>query len=77
MSGCGIEMVNPRTGYREGNCVSSDAEGRFRIKAIEGQTYNLGAKLSGGNSVGLVCSKPVVVKVGKDNSPVKLVFGLP
>jgi hypothetical protein len=74
---CGISLTNPRTDYREGNCVSTDAEGRFKIKAIEGQTYHLAATLVGPPGVGLIRSKPVVLKVGKDNSPVKLVVESP
>ncbi len=73
---CGISLTNPRTGYREGNCVSSDAEGRFKIKAIEGQTYHLAARLVGPTG-GLITSKPVVVKIEKENSPVKLVVESP
>ena len=73
---CGISLTNPRTGYREGNCVSSDAEGRFKIKAIEGQTYHLVASIVGPKR-GLISSKPVVVKVEKDNAPVKLVVESP
>lgn len=69
---CGISLTNPRTDSREGNCVSTDAEGRFKIKAIEGQTYHLVASLA--DSQGhLISSKPLVLKVEKDNSPVKLV----
>jgi hypothetical protein len=73
---CGISLTNPRTGYREGNCVSSDAEGRFKIKAIEGQTYHVVASIVGPKR-GLISSKPVVVKVEKDNAPVKLVVESP
>jgi hypothetical protein len=70
---CGIELTNPKTGYREGNCVATDERGRFTIKAIEGQTYELSAKITRGKSIALVNSKPIVIKVGKDNKPVKLV----
>lgn len=73
---CGISLTNPRTGYREGNCVSTDAEGRFKIKAIEGQTYHLAATLVGPGR-GLISSKPLVLKVEKDNSPFKLVVEKP
>jgi len=68
---CGITLTNPRIDYREGNCVSPDAEGRFKIKAIEGQTYHLAATIFGGGR--LITSKPVVVKVEKENAPVKLI----
>jgi len=71
VSDCSIQLRNPRTGYREGNCVSSDKEGRFSIKAIEGQTYELSATISNGMS--LVDSKPMVIKVGANNEPVRLV----
>ena len=74
---CGIQLTNPRTGYEEGNCVSTDAQGRFTIKALEGQTYELSARITNGKSVALVNSKPIAVKVGKENSPVKLVVKLP
>jgi hypothetical protein len=73
---CGISLTNPRTGYREGNCVSSDAEGRFKIKAIEGQTYHLAASIVGPKR-SLISSKPVVLKVEKDNAPVKLIVESP
>lgn len=73
---CGITLTNPRTGYREGNCVSPDGEGRFKIKAVEGQTYHLAATLFG-RGEGLISSKPVVVKIEKENSPVKLVVESP
>jgi hypothetical protein len=69
---CGITLTNPRTGYREGNCVSPDGEGRFKIKAVEGQTYHLAATLFS-QGKGLISSKPVVVKIEKENKPVKLV----
>jgi hypothetical protein len=73
---CGISLENPTTGYREGNCVSPDAEGRFKIKAIEGQTYHLVGSIVGPKG-GLISSKPVVVKVEKENSPVKIVVESP
>jgi len=73
---CGISLKNPRTDYREGNCVSPDAAGRFKIKGIEGQTYHLVATLRG-QAQDLISSKPVVVKVEKDNAPVKLVVESP
>lgn len=74
---CGIQLTNPRTDYREGNCVSTDAQGRFKIKAIEGQTYELSATITSGKSIGLISSRPVIVKVGKENSPVRLVVQAP
>jgi hypothetical protein len=74
---CGISLTNPRTDYREGNCVSTDAEGRFKIKAIEGQTYHVVASLVGPPGKGLISSRPLVLKVGKDNIPVKLVVESP
>jgi hypothetical protein len=70
VSNCSIQLINPRTGYREGNCVSSDRQGRFSIKAIEGQTYELSATISNGRS--LVDSKPMLIKVGATNEPVRL-----
>lgn len=76
VTACGVELTNPRTDYREGNCVPSDAEGRFKIKAIEGQTYHLSGKLVGPSGA-LISSKPVVLKIEKDNPPVKLVVEKP
>jgi hypothetical protein len=73
VDGCGIELKEPKTGYREGNCVPTDAQGRFTIKAIEGQTYELSAKITKGKSIGLVNSKAMVIKVARDNKPVRLV----
>jgi hypothetical protein len=77
ISDCGIELTNPRSGYREGNCVATDAQGRFSIKAVEGQTYELSAMTTTIKSIALVRSKPLVMRVGKENSPVKLVVELP
>jgi len=76
VTSCGIALTNPRNDDREGNCVSPDAEGRFKIKAIEGQTYHLVGTLVGPGG-GLISSKPMVLKVEKDNSPVKLVVESP
>ena len=74
---CGIEIANPRTGYREGNCVSPDAQGRFKIKAIEGQTYDLSATVRRPGSFSLIQSKPIRVTVGKDKRPLRLVVTMP
>lgn len=74
---CGIQLTNPRTGSREGNCVSTDNQGYFRIKAVEGQTYELSASTNNGKSIALVHSKPLVIKVEKENQPVKLIVELP
>jgi hypothetical protein len=74
---CGIQIDNPRNGYREGNCVSPDAQGRFKIKAVEGQTYNLSGTVVRPGSVALLRSKPLRVTVGKENAPVRLVVTMP
>ena len=74
---CGIQIENPRTGYREGNCVWPDAQGRFKIKAVEGQTYDLSATVVRPGSVALLRSKPLRITVGKDNPPVRLVVTMP
>jgi hypothetical protein len=74
---CGIQLTNPRTGSREGNCVSTDNQGYFKIKAVEGQTYELSASTTNGKSIALVHSKPLVIKVEKENRPVKLIVELP
>jgi hypothetical protein len=74
---CGIQIANPRTGYREGNCVSPDAQGRFKIKAVEGQTYNLSATLRRPGSIALIRSKPLRVTAGKDHTPIRLVVTMP
>jgi hypothetical protein len=73
---CGISLTNPRTKYREGNCVSTDNEGHFNIKAIEGQTYHLVAALTDSRGR-LISSKPLVLNVEKDNPPVKLIVESP
>ena len=77
VSNCGIQLINPRSGYREGNCVSTDNQGYFKIKAVEGQTYELSASTTSGKSVGLVNTKPLVIRVEKENRPVKLIVELP
>ncbi len=74
---CGIQIANPRTGYREGNCVFPDEQGRFKIKAIEGQTYNLSASVRRPGSFALIQSKPIRVTVGKVNAPLRLVVTMP
>jgi hypothetical protein len=74
---CGIQIANPKTGYREGNCVSPDARGHFRIKALEGQTYDLSATVRRPGSFALIRSKPLRVTVGKGNRPVRLVVRMP
>lgn len=74
---CGIKLTNPRSGYREGNCVSTDDHGHFVVKAIEGQTYELSGTVTDGKSPALLNSKPVVIKVGKENPPVKIVVQQP
>jgi len=56
--------------------VATDAEGRFKIKGIEGQTYHLVGTIVGPTG-GLISSKPVVVKFEKENTPVKLVVESP
>ncbi|HKR13964.1 MAG TPA: hypothetical protein VJT15_18010 [Pyrinomonadaceae bacterium] len=71
-----IQLANPRSGYREGNCVSPDARGHFRIKAIEGQTYHLSAMMQPG-SFALIGSKPLTVTAGKDSTAVRLVVTMP
>jgi hypothetical protein len=73
--GVPIVLENPRSGYREGNSVLTDAQGGFAIKCVEGQTYELSALIKKGTP--LVNSKPLMIKVGKENKPVRLVVELP
>jgi hypothetical protein len=70
-----IELVNPATGHRDGNGVQADQQGRFSIAGMEGQTYGVSALVNKG--VPLVHSKPVMIKVAKDNKPVRLVIRIP
>jgi hypothetical protein len=56
--------------------VPTDAKGRFKVKGIEGQTYHLAAWIVSPEK-GLISSRPVIVKVEKDNRSVKLVVELP
>lgn len=73
--GVSIQLNHPRTGWRDGNPVETDAHGRFSIKGIEGLTYELTALVHKG--IPLVNSKPLVVKVRKVNRPVRLVVEVP
>ena len=70
-----IELVNPRTGHRDGNGVQTDKEGRFSIAGMEGQSYGVSALVNKG--IPLVHSKPVMIKVEKVNKPVRLVIRVP
>lgn len=74
---CGIQIANPKNGYREGNCVWPDARGHFKVKAIEGQTYDLSATLRRPGSFALIRSRPLRITVGPDNRPVRLVVRMP
>ena len=74
---CGIQIANPKSGYREGNCVWPDAQGRFKIRALEGQTYYLSATLRQPGSFQLIRSKPLTVTTGNGNKPVRLVVRRP
>ncbi len=70
-----IELVNPRTGYRDGNGVQADEQGRFSIPGMEGQTYGVSALVNKG--IPLVHSKPLMIKVEQVNKPVRLVIRVP
>ena len=70
-----IELRNPRTGWREGNSVITDSQGRFTIIGMEGQTYKLSALVKKG--IPLVNSKPIIITLKKENKPVKLVIESP
>jgi hypothetical protein len=70
-----IELINPRTGWRDGNGVQTDAHGRFSIIGMEGQTYGVSALVNKG--IPLVHSKPIMIRVKKVNSPVRLVIRVP
>lgn len=45
--------------------------------AIEGQTYELSAEITNGKSVALINSKPLLITVGKENKPVRLIVERP
>ena len=70
-----IELINPRTGSRDGNGVQTDERGRFSIDGMEGQTYGISALVHKG--IPLVNSTPLMLKVQKVNSPVRLVIKVP
>jgi len=70
-----IELIDPRTGSRDGNGVQTDEMGRFSIIGMEGQTYGISALVHKG--IPLVNSTPVMLKVQKVNSPVRLVIRVP
>lgn len=73
-AGVRIELVNPKTGYSEGNSVQTDWQGKFSIVGIEGQTYKLSALVNKG--IPLVSSKPMIVKLERVNKPVRLIIQL-
>ena len=70
-----IQLRMRRTGWRDGNPVSTDSQGRFTIVGMEGQTYELSALVNKG--IPLVNSKPLIVKLGEVNKPVRLVVRVP
>ena len=70
-----IELKNSRSGYQAGSSARTDEQGRFALKGLEGQTYGISAYVSNGTR--LVYSKPLIIKLGKENKAVKLVIELP
>lgn len=70
-----IQLLLRRTGWRDGNPVTTDAQGRFAIVGMEGQTYRLSALVHKG--IPLVNSKPLIVKFGEVNKPVRFVIVVP
>ncbi|MEO6390245.1 MAG: carboxypeptidase-like regulatory domain-containing protein [Pyrinomonadaceae bacterium] len=70
-----IQLDNPANGYREGDPVTTDMNGRFSIQGMEGQTYKLSALIHDGQP--LVNSIPLIVKIEAENIPVELVIRLP
>lgn len=70
-----IQLRLPKYGWLDGNPVWTDSEGRFSIVGMEGQTYELSASVKKG--IPLVNSKPIVVKLAKQNKPVRLVIEVP
>ena len=70
-----IVLHNPRSDYGDFNRVHTDAQGRFAIKCFEGQMYELSAMITNGTR--LVNSKPLMIRVGRETTPVRLVVELP
>ncbi|HEX6649938.1 MAG TPA: carboxypeptidase-like regulatory domain-containing protein [Pyrinomonadaceae bacterium] len=70
-----IQLLLRRTGWRDGNPVTTDSQGRFAIVGMEGQTYRLSALVHKG--IPLVNSKPLIVKLGEVNKPVRFVIVVP
>jgi hypothetical protein len=70
-----VELTNPRTGYQEGNGVTTYYDGTFVLTGIEGQTYDLSALVNRG--VALVNSKPLRVQLGQEREPVRLIVSDP
>lgn len=69
-----VTLENSVSGYREGDGVKTDANGRFSLEGMEGQTYNLSALIQDG--VPLVNSVPVKVTLAATNAPVELIVRL-
>lgn len=74
-SGIRVTLENTISGYREGNGVETEADGRFTLEGMEGQTYNLSALIHDG--VPLVNSVPIKVTLAAPNAPVELIVRLP
>jgi hypothetical protein len=69
--GISVELKNPGSHYRVGKGVEADAQGRFALKGLEGQSYELSALVLKNGA--LVNSKPLRVTAGRDNKPVLLI----
>lgn len=70
-----VELHNQRKGWREGDPVWTDSQGRFSIIGMEGQTYELSAWVHKDGP--LVTSKPIIVKLERENKPVRYVIEVP
>jgi len=70
-----IQLLMRGTGWRDGNPVWTDSQGHFAIVGMDGQTYGLSASVHKG--IPLVNSKPLIVKLGEVNKPVRLVIVVP
>lgn len=76
-AGVRVELTNPLTGYDEGDGAQTDGRGRFRLKCVEGQTYDLSALVKDRDGDSLVKSKPLRVTARATARPARLVVEPP
>lgn len=67
-----LSLTNVQSGYREGNSVETSWEGKFSFRAVEGETYELKGLFI--PNFPTAESKPLRIKVAKENPPIRFVI---